>query len=99
MQLIIKIYKIKGHCPVYAIGDKIVLDHGYQINLDQTDAICMHSLGAILPYYNALAKGIPPQDLGLNKDDSNRAYVQCSDPCKYTNGGTVVFEIQTVEQS
>ncbi len=96
MQLIITISKIKGHCPVYAIGDKIVLDQGYQVNLNQTDNICMHSLGAILPYYNALAKGIRPQALGLNNDDSNRAFVQCSDPCEYTDGGTVIFEIKAV---
>jgi uncharacterized repeat protein (TIGR04076 family) len=45
-----------------------------------------------MPYYNALFRGIDPQDLGLS-NDRNKAYVQCLDPCDYTGGGTVIFEI------
>lgn len=94
--LIIRVVEIKGNCPVYKKGNKIILEEGYRINLSKTDAICMHSLASILPYYNALSKGISAKELGLAKQsgDENKAYVQCLDPCEYTNGGTVIFEIE-----
>jgi hypothetical protein len=46
MKLIIKVIEIKGTCPVYKIGDKIVLDEGYIVNHVETDNICMHSLAS-----------------------------------------------------
>ena len=92
MKLIIGVIEIEGKCPVYSIGDRIVLDDGYKVNLKETDNICMHSLGSLLPYYNSLAKGISPVELGLAKQ-GNDAYIQCLDPQKYTAGGTVTFKI------
>lgn len=98
MKLLIKVKEINGRCPVYSLGDKIVLDEGYIINVKESNNICMHSLASILPYYNALYRGVKPIDLGLNKeDDDNTAYVQCLDPCKYTGGGTVIFQIKREE--
>ena len=93
MQLIIKVVDIKGKCPVYEIGDKIVLQQGYILDPKETDIVCMHSLASIIPYYIALSKGVRAKDLGLAKGDSNEAYVQCLDPCDLTGGGTVLFEI------
>lgn len=92
MKLIIEIIEIKGNCPVYNIGDRIVLDDGYKVNLKKTDNICLHSLGSFLPYYSALAKGVNAQELGLAKKGKD-AYVQCLDPYEYTGGGTVTFRI------
>lgn len=92
MKLIIDIIEIRGICPVYKIGDKIVLDEGYKVNLEETDNICLHSLGSILPYYNALAKGVEPQELGLAQQ-GDAAFVQCLDPRERTGGGTVIFKI------
>jgi uncharacterized repeat protein (TIGR04076 family) len=101
--LIISVKETIGNCPVYKIGDKIVIDEGYKINLGKSTAICMHSLASIFPYYVALSNGISPNDIGLSKIDLGKktkerdkdlAYVQCLDPCKYTGGGTVVFEIK-----
>jgi len=92
MKLIIEVMEINGKCPVYKIGQKIVLDRGYKVNLKKTDAICMHSLASLLPYYNSLAKGISPASLGLARR-RNKAYLQCLDPFKYTGGGTVVFKV------
>jgi uncharacterized repeat protein (TIGR04076 family) len=96
--LIIRVVKIKGNCPVYEEGSKIILDKGYKLDLYKTDAVCMHSLASILPYYNALSKGITAKELGLSrqKNDINKAYVQCLDPCEYTNGGSVIFEIEAL---
>ncbi|MGQ9630034.1 MAG: TIGR04076 family protein [bacterium] len=95
MRLEIRVVEIRGSCPVYRIGDRIILDDGYRVDLRETDAICMHSLSSVLPYYNALFRGVPPQDLGLSREGKagEEAYVQCLDPCRYTGGGTVTFEI------
>ena len=92
-RLVITVKHIKGTCPVYKLGDKIVLDEGYKFNLKETDNVCMHSLASILPYYVALYRGVDPRDIGLS-NKSGVAYVQCLDTCEYTGGGTVVFEIK-----
>ena len=98
MQLIIKVIEIKGKCPVYGIGDKIVLQKGYILDPKETDTVCMHSLVSILPFYVALSKGVKAKDIGLAKRNSNEAYVQCLDPCDLTDGGTVSFEISRVDR-
>ncbi len=95
-KLVITVKEIVGKCPVYNPGDKIVLDNGYKINLLETDNICMHSLASIIPYHVALYHGVDPQAIGLSKKGAF-AYVQCLDPCKYTGGGTVIFEIKKIE--
>jgi uncharacterized repeat protein (TIGR04076 family) len=95
MKLIIEVMEIEGTCPVYEIGDKIVLDEGYRVNLEETDNMCLHSVASIIPYHVALAKGINPVELGLAKT-GDAAYVQCLDPQKHTGGGTVTFKI-TIE--
>ena len=88
-KLVIRVVKIKGKCPVYSVGDRIVLDEGYKLNLKETSNICMHSLASIMPYYNALYNGVAPEKLGLaNKD--GKACVQCLDPCEIT-GWTIIF--------
>lgn len=92
MRLIVEVIEIKGNCPVYKTGDRIILDEGYKVNLKETDNICMHSLASLLPYYNVLAKGVSPVTLGLAKE-GKEAYIQCLDPQKYTDGGTVTFKI------
>jgi len=53
----------------------------------------MHSLALIMPYYVALSKGVDPMTLGLAKEE-NKAYLQCLDPCEFTGGGTVIFEVE-----
>ncbi|MFQ5963170.1 MAG: TIGR04076 family protein [Candidatus Scalinduaceae bacterium] len=91
-RLTIKVKEIRGICPVYKPGEKIVIDEGYKLNMKGTDNICMHSLGSIFPYYVALSRGIAPTELGLARK-GRRAYLQCLDPCEYTGGGTVIFEV------
>ena len=95
-KLVIKVVEIKGNCPVYTVGDRIVLDEGYRLNLEETDSLCMHSLASIMPCYSSIYRGVDPRELGLSKDGKS-GYVQCLDPCSYTGGGTVVFEITRVD--
>jgi len=92
MKLIIEIVEIQGNCPVYKLGNKIVLNEGYKVNLKETDNICLHSLASLLPYYNSLSKGVSPVTLGLAREGKD-AYIQCLDPQKYTGGGTVTFKV------
>ena len=100
MKLVITVEEVKGRCPVYEVGDRIVLDNGFQFNLEETTACCMHGLGPIMPFYCALAKGIEPEMMGLaGKDDrgSGKAYIHCPDPCERTGGGTVLFSVKREE--
>lgn len=100
MKLIIRVEDIRGRCPVYEMGDRIVLDSGFRLNLDETTKGCMHSFASIIPYHIALSKGVRPDQMGLaHRDrDDGRAYVQCLDPCEMTGGGTVTFSIERVEE-
>ncbi len=97
-RLVIRIVEIKGSCPVYRVGDRIVLEDGYSLNLEETDALCFHSVASLLPYHIALYRGVKPADIGLARA-GDKAYVQCLDPCEYTGGGTVVFEIEKQDGS
>ncbi len=85
----VKVKEIKGTCPVYKERDSFTIAEGYKLKTERT--LCTHSLTSILPYYIPLSKGVQPGDLGLGEGEE--AYVQCLDPCEYTGGGTVVFEV------
>ena len=90
--------EVRGKCPVYKVGDKIVIDDP-EIVLNKTDALCIHALSVLLHYALALEHGADPVKLGLTKaDDREHAYVQCVDPWKpYTEGGTVIFKIRKIK--
>ena len=95
--LIVKVIAIEGNCPVYRPGDGIVIEDGFRLNLEETDAVCMHSLAPLVPYYVALSKGVSPTQLVL-AGEGGTAYVQCLDPVEYTGGGTVTFEVEIRER-
>ena len=99
MKLVIRVAEIKGRCPVYEVGNKIILNEGYILDLEETDVVCMHSLTSILPYYVALSRGVAAKDLGLSRGESEEAYVQCLDPCEITGGGTVLLEISRMARN
>ena len=91
----IEVVEVRGHCPVYKIGDKIVIDDP-EIVLEKTDALCTHALSSLLHYVLVLERGGDPVELGLSKpEDREHAYLQCVDPGKpYTQGGTVIFKVK-----
>ena len=92
----IRVCEIRGICPVYKVGDRMVID-GAKILLDKTDAVCVHALSTLLHYVVALDEGADPVKLGLSKDKEH-AYMQCVDPGEpYTGGGTVIFEVRRIE--
>jgi uncharacterized repeat protein (TIGR04076 family) len=94
----ITVHDIKGQCPVYKVGDKIVIQNP-QIKLEMTDALGTHALPSILHYALILEKHWDPFQLGLTKkDDQDHAYIQCLDPGQpYTEGGTVIFRIRKIK--
>jgi len=95
----IEVCEIRGKCPVYKVGDRIVIDDP-KIVLERTDALCVHALSSLLHYVLILEAGADPVRLGLSKPgDREHAYIQCVDPGEpYTDGGTVIFKIKRVKQ-
>lgn len=93
-KLIITVRDIRGKCPVFKKGDRIVID-GPKIDLGKTDAVCVHALACLSTFLVALRDGISPHSLGLAKKGGKKAYFQCLDPGEpYTEGGTVIFEVK-----
>jgi len=95
----IEVYEIRGRCPLYKVGDKMLID-GPQIVLDKTDSLCIHALSTLFHYVVALDEGADPVKLGLTKpEDKEYAYMQCVDPGKpYTDGGTVIFRCRVIKK-
>ena len=96
----IEVCEIRGECPVYKVGDRIVIE-GAEIVLARTDAVCVHALSSLLHYVLILENGADPVRLGLSKpEDREHAYIQCVDPGKpYTQGGTVIFKIRKLKEN
>jgi uncharacterized repeat protein (TIGR04076 family) len=94
-RLIIKVKEIKGKCPVFKVGDQIVIESP-KIVIDETSSLCIHALGCMLSMIVPLSHGISFKELGLTKNEKEeRGYIQCLDPGEpYTSGGTVLFEIK-----
>lgn len=91
----IVVCEIKGKCPVYNVGNRMVIDNP-KIVLEETDAVCVHALSSLLHYVIALDEGVDPRKLGLSKESEN-AYIQCVDPGQpYTDGGTVIFKCRRI---
>jgi len=93
----VTIVEIKGTCPVYQKDDSFFLKNGYILDPSKSCQVCMHSLASIIPYHVALSHGVAPALIGLNKEDCDKAYLQCLDPCAYTEGGTVIFEVEIMK--
>ena len=97
MMLEVEVVEVRGYCPVYRVGDKIVVVDP-EIVLEKTDALCVHALSSLLHYVLVLERGADPVELGLSKpEDREHAYIQCVDPGKpYTDGGTVIFRCRRI---
>jgi len=93
-RLVISVKEIHGNCPVFKIGEKIVVESP-KIVVSETDNICIHALSCMLSIIAPLSHGISFKQLGLAKEEGEKGYIQCLDPGKpYTDGGTVLFEIK-----
>lgn len=91
IEIVVK--EIKGKCPIYKPGDKIILK-GYYIDTKNSAPICMHAFLAISSLLSAFSHGTSARDLGIGKEE-NIGYLQCPDPGPpHTCGGTVLFELR-----
>lgn len=88
----VQVVEVKGHCPVYGLGDRFRIREGWKLEAERP--LCLHALTALMPYYVALSRGIKPRELGLG--DGDTAYLQCLDPHERTGGGTVIFAVKVV---
>jgi len=92
-RLTITVREIRGNCPVYRVGDKMVIEEP-KILTKERNAICMHALASMLTMLVPLSRGVSFKELGLAKEEGEVGYIQCLDPGEpYTEGGTVIFEI------
>jgi len=88
----IRVHNIRGSCPVFKVGDEIVID-GAELVLSETNAYCVWAAASFTPYLHAIRAGVPPNVVGLATHGSDY-YVQCLDPGPpLTPGGTVVFKM------
>jgi len=93
-RLVLTVKEIRGMCPVFRVGDKIVIESP-RIVPERTDAMCVHALGSMLSVIIALSHGVSFRELGLAVEEGDVGHVQCLDPGPpYTLGGTVLFEIK-----
>jgi len=93
-RLVITVKKIRGKCPVFKVGDKIVVETP-KIVVEKTDNLCVHAFGSMLSMIVPLSSRTNFKDLGLATEEGDKGYMQCLDPGKpYTEGGTVIFEIK-----
>jgi len=93
-RLIVSVKEIRGNCPVFNVGHRIVVESP-KIIVEKTDSICVHAFGCMLSMIVALSRGMSFKKLGLATEEGEKGYIQCLDPGKpYTNGGTVLFEIR-----
>ncbi|MCJ7444653.1 MAG: TIGR04076 family protein [Methanotrichaceae archaeon] len=73
----IVVCEIKGSCPVYKVGDRIIIDDP-RILLEKTDVLCTHALSTLLHYSPILEHNWFPAELGLTRpDNQEHAYMQC----------------------
>jgi uncharacterized repeat protein (TIGR04076 family) len=91
-RVVAAVKEIRGHCPVYKVGDKIVFD-GFFIDSEKSSNICIHAFSSMLSLLSAFIHGSSAESLGIGLGDVG--YVQCPDPdASFTGGGTVVFELR-----
>lgn len=89
-----EVIEIKGTCAVYEVGDKFELIDGYKLQHPVGKPLCMHALASLMPFYNAMAKGVKPEKMGLAGKREGQLYFQCMDPEHITGGGTAMFKVK-----
>jgi uncharacterized repeat protein (TIGR04076 family) len=88
-KVILQVIECKGECPIgYKIGDKIVIEDE-QLNLKETDKVCLYALGGFLPYITALYRDTPVEDWINRKEE-----LQCPD-----NKNAVIFRVVRVRST
>jgi len=94
-RVIYEVEEIRGSCPLYDIGDKIVMDSKHYtevINLEESNAVCLRVLDNT---WNDLMYQVGDDDLvGYVAGGTGECRVACSMPGEpYTPCGYVIFRV------
>jgi len=85
-QVIVKVIEIRGKCPFYKVGDKLIINR-QEVPIDQITPkkLCLHSICGLYGTIMQVRGGI-----------AEKIYAQCLDPGPSYNkdGGTVIFEVK-----
>ena len=96
-KVVITVVDVRGYCPIYKVGDQIVID-GFYITTSKSRDVCLHALLAMSSLLSAILHGRTPKELGIGNEKVG--YLQCPDPGPpHTSGGTVLFKIELTNQS
>lgn len=87
-----EVEEIRGACPLYEIGDKIVIDTKplETLNLEKSDKVCMRAVNNMCYrlVWTAGSDELLQHTVGINGECRN----QCPNPGEpYTECGTVIF--------
>ena len=90
--------EVKGRCPLYKVGTKIVFDRPVDgliyINTKESDNICIHALSSMLTLIIPFINGVDAKDLGMS-DKEDIGYLRCpAPPPPYIPEESVVFELR-----
>jgi len=92
-RVVIEVYEVRGHCPLYQVGDKITVEWFY-IDSKSSSKICLHALTSISTLLSKFMQGVSAKELGIGSGE-DVGYLQCPDPGPpYTKGGTVIFKLR-----
>jgi hypothetical protein len=105
-RVIVEIVEIENKCPVYKVGDVMVIDEP-RLVLAETDAVCMRAMGPLMTHIISVAGGVDPSSAegGVLHYIANPNvpaekgihYTQCPMPGKpYSENGPVLFRIKLV---
>jgi len=84
---------IRGHCPIYKVGDEIIFD-GFYIDSSKSAPVCIHAFLSMASIIYAASHGVSLKDLGIGESDDS-GFLTCPDPGPpYTSGGSVLFIIE-----
>lgn len=86
---------IKGHCPIYKVGDEIIFNKFY-IDSEKSAPVCIHAFLSMAPILYAASRGVSLKDIGIGESDDT-GFLTCPDPGPpYTPGGSVLFRIERI---
>ena len=92
-RVVINAIEIRGECPVYKMGDEIIIE-GFYIKSGESANVCMHAFSAMQTLLSAFMHGSSAKDLGIGTE-KDIGYLRCPDPgSPYTLGGTVTFRLK-----
>jgi uncharacterized repeat protein (TIGR04076 family) len=92
-RVVLEVKDVRGFCPIYKKGDRIVLK-GFYIDAKSSKDICIHMFSSLLTLLSAFSHGSSAIELGIGSSE-DIGYLQCPDPGPpYTKGGTVIFELR-----